>query len=299
MKKLTPAGLVFAIGILIFGNLVIAAQTYSGTWTSRPHKGDSDGEKIQLTFRSNDAENERHSYGSTFKYSDLKGLSLETARDGAASFRLEREAGTIECKGNFTDGKGAGTFVFTPNSSFIAGMRSRGFDFEKKSEAKYRISPEKRLFTAAALDVTLALADELRSANFPNLDVDDLFKAKIFKIDGKFLVEMAASGYPNISMEDVVKARIFKIDGEYIRSLQGVGFGTGDFDDLVKYKIFKVTPEFLNELRAEGLTDLAPEDVVQLRIFKIDAAFVRQARAAAPDISIKSIVNKKLGFDLK
>ena len=66
--------------------------------------------------------------------------------------------------------------------------------------------------------MTTAFADDLKSANFGPLDVDDLFKAAIFKITPQFMAEMKATGFPNLTLEDLVKARIFKIDAEFVRT---------------------------------------------------------------------------------
>ena len=66
---------------------------------------------------------------------------------------------------------------------------------------------------------------------------------------------MKATGFPGLKMEDLVKARIFKIDADYVRQVHDMGFADSDFEELVKFRIFKVTPEFLNELRAEGFSN--------------------------------------------
>ena len=217
---------------------------------------------------------------------------------GNVSFRIVREAGTIEAVGTFVNGKGSGTFRFVPNASFVTSMKSRGFDFERSdadSKGKHNDSTEERLFAAATLGVTTALADDLRSANFGNLDVGDLFKAAIFKIDGKFMAEMKATGFPDMGMEELVKARIFKVDADYVRQVKEMGFTDKGFEGLVKFRIFKVTPEFLNELRAAGLDKMDAEDIVKARIFKIDGEFIRQARAEEPNITMEELVQMKIG----
>lgn len=286
-------GFAFAFIIIVFGSYVIVAQTpIIGEWRSSIKEKSPD--KIHLSFERRTEKGGKNQNGSSYSFSDLQGLSRENAQNGKASFRLVREAGTIECEGTFTNGSGSGTFTFTPNRGFIDAMRSRGFDFEKR-DSDHDGSIEERLFTAATLNVTTALADDLRTANFPNLDVGDLFKAAIFKIDGKFMAEMKATGFPNLSMEDLVKARIFKIDAEYVRKIKDMGFGTTDFENLVKYSIFKVTPEFLADLKAEGLTNLTAEDVVKCRIFKIDADFIRKAKGEEPNITIEELVRMKIG----
>ena len=294
-KHLFQAGsrLAFALIIIVFGSYIIAAQQVTGTWSARTKAQSPD--KIHISFALESERGNKNQHGSAYALSELQGLS-SLQPDGPVSFSLVRDAGTIEASGTFSGGKGSGTFRFIPNNGFVDAMRSRGFDFAAESNGKGSQSTmEERLFVAATLNVTIALADDLRSANFPDLGVDDLYKAAIFKIDGNFMREMAATGFPNLSMEDLVKARIFNINAEFVRGIKDMGFGADNFEHLVKYSIFKVTPEYLNELRGAGLYDLDPEDVVKLRIFKIDAEYVRQARAQDPTITIEKIVQKKIG----
>jgi hypothetical protein len=288
------SGVVAAVIFIAAGVFVAAAQSgLTGTWEASIKEKSPD--KIQLSFERR-SEHGKNQNSSSYSFSELQGLSREQAGNGRVSFRLVRDAGTIECEGTFVNGKGSGTFTFVPNRGYIDAMRSRGFDVEKDwKDDGHQGSVDERLFSAAMLNVSLALADDLRAANFPNLDFGDLFKAAIFKIDGKFMAEMKATGFPNLGMEELVKARIFKIDSEFVRKIKDMGFGTGDFENLVKYSIFKVTPEFLADLKAEGLTNLTSEDVVKARIFKIDAEFIRKARAEVPDVTMEQLVQMKIG----
>ncbi len=294
---LTLSGLLFII--IVIGNVVIVAQeVVTGTWKAdvRSEKNDKENpDKIHLSFTRR-TENGRNQNGSNFAYSDLQGLSREKAMtDGNVNFRLVREAGTIECEGTFAGRKGSGTFRFTPDQAFIGAMKAKGFDFEKSSHKYGNDDVSERLMAAAFLNVTTALADDLLSANFGKLDVDDLFKAAIFKVDSKFMVEMKNSGFPNLTFEDLVKARIFKIDAEYVKQVHEMGFSDHGFEGLVKFRIFKVTPEYLNELKAAGLSKMDSEDIVKCRIFKIDPEFVRKARAENPNVTVEDLVKMKIG----
>ena len=255
----------FLFIVIVIGKIVIVAQApITGTWTA---DNDKEG-KIQLNLELRRNGSNRHQVGHSYEYSELQGLSREQMQNGKVSFRLAREAGTIQCDGEFVNGKGSGTFTFTPNSAFVDGMRSRGFDFTKQSVKK---GPDEndisdRLFTAAALNVTTALADDLLSANFGKLDVDDLFKAAIFKIDAGFVKQVADMGFDN-----------------------------RDFEDLVKFRIFKVTPEFLVALKNEGFTNLSAEEVVKFRIFNIDTDFIKKAKAENPNVTVEEMVQIKIG----
>jgi hypothetical protein len=227
----------------------------------------------------------------------LQGLTHDqVVSGGAVKFSLVREAGTISCEGTFQNGKGAGTFRFTANQSFISGMKSRGFDFENNSTTWHdERDSENKLFSAAVINVTTALADDLLSANFGKIDVDDLFKAAIFKVDSKFAREMKATGFPNLGMEDLVKARIFKIDANFVIQVVQMGFANQSFEDLVKMRIFKVTPEYIAAVRNEGIANPSVEELVKMKIFKIDSDFIRKAKAEGVPLEVERLVERRIG----
>jgi hypothetical protein len=312
LRWLTRSALAVALFVLAVGARAAHAQdTLTGTWTATvgdkfadkseksEEKGDwrwdkkSDGLHLSLERRS---ERGRNQMGQTYNFADLQGITREQAlAGGPVRFALVREAGRIDLEGSFQNGRGSGTFTFTPDRGFASAMKSRGFDFEKTSWSDDNREPENKLFAAAMLNVTTALADDLLSADFGQLDVDDLFKAAIFKVDSKFMREMKASGFPGLRMEELVKARIFKIDADFVRQAAQMGLDKEPFESLVKMRIFKVTPEFVAEVRGEGLNNLAIEDLVKMRIFNIDADFIRRARAEGVPLEVEALVNERIG----
>lgn len=271
---------------------VLAQSTTTGEWKASINK---DNSKINLSLERRSDRGGHSQMGQTYEFSDFQGLQRETAVNGGpVKFSLVREAGRIDFEGNFENGKGSGTFNFTGNPSFVSAMKSRGFDFEERSNGR-RDNDEDRLFAATTLNVTTALADDLNSLGFGKLNVDDLFKAAIFKIDSTFAREMKASGFENLGMEELVKARIFKIDAGFVRQVAQMGFEKEPFESLVKMQIFKVTPEFISEVRNEGLTDLQVEELVKLRIFKIDGQYIREAKADGVPLEVERLVQRKIG----
>jgi hypothetical protein len=295
-RLLAPAFAAAAF-VLLFAFHQIAAQSVTtGTWTASADPAKPG--KVELQLERGSASTGRSNIGHTYDLSELQGLAWEQATGtGSVRFSLVREAGRIDCEGSFRNGKGSGTFTYTTSQSFVSAMKARGFDFEKvdASKREREHEPGDRLFAAAALNVTTALADDLLSAGFNNLDAEDLIKATIFKVDSQFAREMRQSGFENLGMEDLVKARIFHVDAEFARQAAQMGFDKQPLENLVKMRIFKVTPEFIAEARGEGLTSLSLEDLVKLRIFKIDAAFIREARAEGVPVEVESLVQKKIG----
>ena len=282
----------FVLLVWIAGTNVGAQSTLTGDWNATVNKDES---KLNLNMERRSQKGDRHQHGQTYDFSEFQGLTREQALNGGpVSFSLVREAGRIDLEGSFQNGKGSGTFRFTGNPAFISAMKSRGYDFEQYYDDDDRHA-ENRLFAATALNVTTALADDLASAGFGKLGVDDLFKAAIFKIDSAFMREMKASGFENLGMEELVKARIFKIDANFVKQVSQMGFEKEPFESLVKMQIFKVTPEFITEMRNEGLNNLAVEDLVKLRIFKIDPEFIRQAKADGVPLEVERLVQIKIG----
>ena len=281
------------VGFIATVTITRAQQSFSGDWKATVKNDD----KINLNLERRSERGNRNQMGQTYDLNELQGLTRDQATNGGpVNFSVVREAGRIDCQGSFQNGKGSGTFQFTGNQAFVAAMKTRGFDFEKKSSSDAETDhSEDRLFAATALNVTTALADDLVSSGFGNLNVDDLFKAAIFKIDSKFMREMKASGFPNLTMEDLVKARIFKIDADFVTKVTQMGFDKEPFESLVKMQIFKVTPEFVAEIRNEGLANISVEDVVKLRIFKIDADYIRQAKADGVPLEVERLVQRKIG----
>ena len=293
VRLLTRAAL--ALVLVFAGSDAVAQESLTGAWKASVDPQNPD--KIHLSFESRSGGG-KSQMGSNYEFADLQGLSRgQAAGGGAVRFSLARDAGRIDCEGSFQNGRGSGTFRFTGNQSFVSAMKGRGFDFEANASAAGdgRRGPESKLFAATTLNVTTALADDLLSADFGKLSVEDLFKAAIFKVDSKFMREMKASGYPGLGMEELVKARIFKIDADFVRQAAQMGLGGGSFEGLVKMRIFNVTPEFINEARGEGLTNLSLEDLVKLRIFKIDGEFIRQARADGVPAEVEQLVQRRIG----
>jgi hypothetical protein len=300
------AGLAFLA--LVAGSNAIAQSTLTGDWTASLANKDSKGSrnetetektddsgKIHLNFERRSEKGGRNQMGQSYDFAELQGLTREqVAAGGPVNFSLVREAGRIDCEGSFQNGKGSGTFRFTGNQSFVAAMKSRGFDFDETSNHDDR-QAEDRLFAATTLNVTTALADDLSSVGFGKLHTDDLFKAAIFKIDSQFMREMKASGFASMGMEDLVKARIFKIDADFVRQISQMGFDKEPFESLVKMRIFKVTPEFITEVRNEGFTNIAVEDIVKMRIFKIDSDFIRKAKAEGVPLEVERLVQRRIG----
>lgn len=320
----------FALAATSFGNATSGPagvttatpqDTFSGTWTAEIKRDKAD-DRIQFSFHRRSDRGSMNTSGSDYALSDFQGLTREQVFSGTntrVSFRLVREAGTVDCEGSFRDGKGAGDWRLTPSQSFRSAMSSRGYDN----------LTDNQMFTSVMINLTSKFVDDLKTIGFDRLPFEDVIKAQIFKVTPQFVTEMKSLGFDNLELEELVKARIFKVDGEFVRQVQGMGFErqsleglvklrifkitpefisamkSADFqnlsaEELVKLRIFKVTPEFIKSMKAEGLSQLSVEDAVKLRIHRVDEDFIRRARASGyTDLSVEELVRLSIHGKVK
>src|SRR5215510_2182196 len=125
-------GLCFVVSLAflpIIAGSNVAQSTTTGEWTATVESDNPD--KINVHFERWTEKGGRNQMGQTYEFTAFQGLSRAQALSGGpVKFSLVREAGRIDCEGSFQNGKGSGKFTFTGNSSFVAAMKSRGFDFE-------------------------------------------------------------------------------------------------------------------------------------------------------------------------
>ncbi|HEX8922971.1 MAG TPA: hypothetical protein VF766_15965, partial [Pyrinomonadaceae bacterium] len=217
-------------------------EALSGTWAAEVKRDKAENE-VQFTFNRRSDGGHSSMSGSGISLASLQGLTREqvfAANNTQVSFRLAREAGTIECRGSFRDGKGAGDWRLIPNETFRSAMRARGFDD----------LTDEQMFTSVMIDVTSKFVDDFKSIGFEGLTFKDVVKGRIFNVTPQFAAEMKSLGFDNLSLEELVKARIFKIDTEFVREVQGMGFERQSLEGLVKLRIFKITPEFISAMKS-------------------------------------------------
>lgn len=261
--------------------------TLSGTWAAEAKSNQAENE-IQFTFnRSTDGGHSSMS-GNGIRLDNLQGLTREQvygAGNTQVSFRLVREAGTIECRGSFRDGKGAGDWRMIPNESFRSAMRARGFE---------DLTGE-QMFTSLMVDVTSKFVDDFKSIGFDHSTYKDVIKGRIFNVTPEFAAELKSLGLDNLGLEELVKARIFKVDTEFVRQVQAMGFERQSLEGLVKLRIFKITPEFISAMKSADFQNLSTEELVKLRIYEITPAFVKGLKAEGlSQISVEDAVKLRI-----
>lgn len=166
----------------------------TGTWTGQ-FKGD-DEIQLNLDLRMNGQSNQM---GQTVPLTALHGLPRRQALAAPVQFELARDAGTVAFEGTFQDGKGGGSFTFTPRSGFVEEMAALGF----------RDLSSSQILTMAMLDVSREYARELKALGYDRLSTQQLISMRIFQVTRDYVTAMRSQGYTRLQPEQLVQLRIF------------------------------------------------------------------------------------------
>ena len=139
---------------------------------------------MQFNLRSNAGDNR---WGFGVRLRDLAGLPSSALSNTADSiqFTLVREAGVFRFSGSFDQGRGHGTYTFTPDTTFITNMGAAGF----------RPLATNDIVRLAVIDVTVAHVRGLSQAGYNALSLDDVIRTRIHRVTPEFVRDLGAVGY--------------------------------------------------------------------------------------------------------
>jgi beta-lactamase regulating signal transducer with metallopeptidase domain len=133
--------------------------------------------------------------------------------------------------------------------------------------------------------------DEMKSAGFDNLDVDQLIAMKIQGVTAQYIREMISTGV-KVDVENVLSMRVQGVTPEYIKSIRDSGYSP-DTEEIVGMKIQGVTPEYIKQMRDLGFKpDL--EQIIGMKIQGITPEYVKEIRALGFQPGADEIVSMKI-----
>ena len=213
-RMLEGTGLTGPVGLRSEPSVTQSAQTTvtRGEWTAdtRNTWRDNDNEtRVQFNLRTS-AGDSRWGFGARLR--DLAGLPPAAFSSVAndVQFSWAREAGTFRFNGSFDDGRGSGTFTFTPDQTFVNNMAGAG----------YKNLAADDIVRLAMIDVTIAHVRGLVQAGYPNLSLDDVVRTRIHRVTPEFVRDLAGVGYKNVDIESLVRMAIHGATPANIKAMQ-------------------------------------------------------------------------------
>ena len=279
--------LLFAAALLSLSPVTIhieqARPAYTGDWTLRLSDRWSRNEEgwVSLQLERGDARR----WGTSVRLADLEGLG-QAPQDfaGDARFTLKRDAGTIEFEGLFADGRGRGTYRFTPSQAYIDDMRQMGFSLN-----------DEEIFSVMALDVSRPFVRSIQGEGYRSASLQDLVRMRIHGVDAEYIRAYRTSGYDGLKVADLVKTRIHGATPRFVQDVKSAGLEQLSIEQLIKMRIHGVTPAFIREIREAGYKDLTIEQLVRLRIHGVTPAFIKEIRGLGyTDLSLDDYVKMRI-----
>lgn len=278
----------------ISGNLATEGQWFATI---------KDGE-ISIQFKHD--ENDASMNQSTFDLSLFPNLP----RENAETFKLTREAGTMEFTGKFDGDKGMGRYKFISDKDYVAHMaRETGetlddqdqmvfffIDVKKsyvqmlKSEGFARVTKHD-LIPLVALDVNKEYISSIRQSGFKEFAINDLIPMRALGINGAYITEIRNAGYPNITMDKLVAFKSQGIDAAYlakVRSTTGelreekaaADDDSDDDDNIVKDKDKNKNKNKEKDKSGKKHSDDDDDayDVIAMKAMEVDEAYINSLK---------------------
>jgi hypothetical protein len=251
-------------------------QTSPGTWAIWP------AEAGKMHLKLNDRADS--SYSSTIAIARLEGLTPAalSGAGGVTQFSIRRDAGTFTFEGTFRSGIGAGTYVFTPNSTFPG-------EFAKRGMAK-PTAPEQYLLARA--DIGYAFLDELATQRYTTPDLPGLVRSAEHGVSLDYVREMGALGYHLGQLEALVVQRDHGVSPSFIRELAAQGLPRLAPGDLIRARDHGISPQYISELKGLGYS-LSLDELVAARDHGISPEYVRGMRQQGYSLTLGELTTAR------
>jgi predicted metallopeptidase len=265
----------------------IQSTPVSGTWRIRLQENwnwtRANGERwVSIQMRRDDD----RSFGMSVPLRELEGAGISDDRLSASGvrFTLKRDAGTIDFRGSFDNGRGIGDFTFAPDAEFVRAMQARERSLTADDILKLAIH-----------DVSRTFIQSIEAQGYKDLDLDQLVKMRIHGVDADYIAAFRKAGYDKLTVEELIKTRIHGATPTFVQEMRAAGFDKLSINELVKMRIHGVSPSFIREMRDMGFKDLNIEDLVKMRIHGVSASFVKEMRDLGyKDIEVEDLVKMRI-----
>jgi hypothetical protein len=254
-----------------------------GAWFATISNG-----KISIQFKSDDQGENQSMNSSTFDLSDFPNLP----RDTKGTFKLTREAGTMEFTGKFEGDNGMGRYNFTGDQQYAAHMTREGVGTMAEND----------LMVFFFIDIKKSYLQMLKESGFAQVRKNDLIPMAALNIDKPFISSIQNNGYKNVGMHQLIPLKSLNIDGNYIKSIREAGYTKVTLDQLITFKAQNIDKEYLLKVKKSRLKDgqagemkeMDPQEIITFKAMEIDDNFVNSFKEAGfTNISNQDLVSFK------
>jgi hypothetical protein len=290
--------------------------------TSLPHLSDNmdlrqgswfltvDSDNMEFILRAQEGENSWQS-SFTVKKSEVNPFPGQ----GTVEFKLVREAGTMNFKGQFDGEEGFGHFHFDPDQAYFDALQKMGVEnvYEGRRHSFFQLNvkrdfvamlqrngytpiEQRDVITLAARKVDEPFLKYWKNSGIEGADeVRNLFMLKSLHIDPDYVEDLKKAGYTQLNVRQLISLKTQRIDGNYIRTMNSGVDSPIPPEELVSYKAMHIDSAWLASLRKVGYDHLDRSEVRALYSAHVTADFIKGFQDAGfSNIPPRTIVMLKL-----
>jgi hypothetical protein len=285
---LSKQGLQTDIGVNI-GDIRMPSDSemMEGAWFATSFPGD---EKIKFEMK---RESENGNWNSSFGVS--KSEFNPYPGQGNVDFKLVRDGGTVDFKGQFDGQEGFGHFRFTANEAYFNDLKKMGLAVDGRRFAYFTMNIKKDyvamlqryfphledhdVFASAANHLQAEDIKYWQGAGLAGMDNPrTVITLQKLHIDRAYVDELKAAGYDHLEPRELIVLKSRHIDGAYIASLRKIGYGNLELNQLVSLYNQHITADFIKGFQAIGYKELSVRDVTTLKVSGITPEYIKTWR---------------------
>jgi hypothetical protein len=298
--------------VLIVSGAVLLAALLAGQESGQEWKLTRGNSADMVHFRIERWKAGNHSsHSSDMPLSRFRGFSTSLFENGGrARFEYVQDAGRLVCEGNFSFGRGSGTFTFVPDPNYPAELRRLGYsepdgeqifgmmmvgvglDFARAVRDAGLDASTDQLIGLRIHGVTQEYMRDMQQAGYRNLTAQNYIDLRIHGVSPEFVRDLKAAGY-DISAQQVIELRIHGVSSEYLRDLKDYGLRP-HASELVELRIHGVSPEYLKGLKDAGYGNLGAKNITDLRIHGVSTEFIRDAKDLGYSFTAQELVGLRI-----
>jgi len=187
---------------------------------------------------------------------EFRGISAAALASaaGEASFSVVRSAGTFDATGHFGDGRGAGTYAFSPSAGFLARIRALGIGTLTNDQ----------LFALTIADFQDSELDALAAHGYAKPTPDELVRLAYVDANQTFVLKAIELPAKTKTVSQLLMLAERGIRADDITAIETYGYHP-TLEQFIRLADFGVRPPYIARLRASGYTDTNVDDLIKLR----------------------------------
>ena len=269
MKNVTE---VVGISVLVISCLAVTqiseviARQQSEHYTWSVSRGQSD--KVQFEI-DHSTPNQSIRWNSDLPWSNFRGLDPQSLHHwtGTHTFKFARDAGNFICTGQFSSGRGKGSYTYEENPTYVSELQKLGFPTPNAEE----------LLSMLMSDVSLELVRSVSAAGL-NASTAELIDMSNRGITADYLREVQGRNLEDFSVHELIEMKNHNVQPKFLRQLKEAGYNipTGE---IIELQDRGVKPEFLQEVKDLGY-NFSPREIIQMSNEGVNIGYLRKLKTS-------------------